>query len=99
MAKDGALPPSSASAWRAGLGEPSPTPVQEERVLLVSHIVRGFYLPPSAFLLDILDHYGLQLHNITPNSLLYVFVFVSLCEGYLVLAPRLDFFKYCFLVK
>ena len=46
-----------------------------------------------------MDHYGLQLHNITPNSLLYISGFVPLFEGYLGLAPRLDFFQYFFGVK
>ena len=83
MAKDGAIPPSSASAWRDGLDDPFPTQIQGERVLLASHIVRGFSLPHSDFLPEVLDHYGLQLHNITPNSVLYVAGFVSLFEGYL----------------
>ena len=69
------------------------------RRLLSSHVARGFSLPPSAFLIEILDHYGLQLHNITPNSLLYISGFVALFEGYLGLAPRLDFFQHCFGVK
>ena len=74
MAFDGVLPPGSEAvpAWRSTLGDPSPTPIRDERVLLSSHISRGFSLSPSAFLIEILDHYGLQLHNITPNSLLYI---------------------------
>ena len=56
-------------------------------------------MPPSAFLIEILDHYGLQLHNITPNSLLYISGFVVFFEGYLGLASRLDFLQYCFGVK
>ena len=90
MAADGVIPPPS---------ETAPTPIKDERVLLSSHVARGFSLPPSAFLIEILDHYGLQLHNITPNSLLYISGFVALFEGYLGLAPRLDFFQYCFGVK
>ena len=56
-------------------------------------------MPPSALSIEILDHYGLQLHNITPNSLLYISGFMALFEGYLGLAPRLDLFQYCFGVK
>ena len=72
--------------------DPYPTPIWDERVLLSSDISRGFSLPPSVFLIEILDHYGLQLHNITPNSLLYISGFVALFEGYLGIQPRLDFF-------
>ena len=94
MAADGAIPPSfeSAPSWRSAFGDPSPTPIMDERVLLSSHISRGFSLPPSAFMIEILDHYGPELHNITPSSLLYISGFVALFEGYLGLAPRLDFF-------
>ena len=96
MAEDGAIPPTveSVPTWRSAFGDPSLTPVKDKRVLLSSHIARGFSLPPSAFLVEILDHYGLQLYNITPNSLLYISGFVALFEGYLGLAPRLDFFQY-----
>ena len=99
MESDGAIPPSTVSAWRVAEDDPSPTPVNGERVLLTSHILRGFSLPPSAFLLEVLDHYGLQLHNSTPNSLLYVASFVGLFEGSLGLVPRLDFFRYFFGIK
>ena len=85
MATDGAIPPSSESApsWRSAFGDPFLTPIKDERVLLSSHIARGFSLPPSAVMIEILDHYGLQLHNITPHSLLYISGFVPLFEGYL----------------
>ena len=84
MADDGVIPPSSSTspAWRSALDDPYPTPVRDERVLLSSHVSRGFSLPPLAFLIEIFDHYGLQLHNITPNSLLYISGFVALIEGY-----------------
>ena len=101
MAADGVIPPSSDSAptWRSAFGDPVPAPIKDERVLLSSNIVWCFSLPTSAFMLEILNHYGLQLHNITPNSFLYISGFVALFEGYLGLAPRLDFFKYYFGVK
>ena len=61
MAADGVIPLSSetASTWRSAFGDPSPTPIKDERVLLSFHVARGFSLPPSAFLIEILDHYGL----------------------------------------
>ena len=101
MATNGVIPSASSTslAWRSALDDPYPTPVRDERVLLSSHVSRGFSLPPSAFLIEIFDHYGLQLHNITPNSLLYISGFVALFEGYLGIKPRLDFFQRCFLVK
>ena len=70
MAADGVIPPTSESVptWQSSFGDPSPTPINDERVLLSSHIAQGFCLPPSAFMLEILDHYGLKLHNITSGT-------------------------------
>ena len=61
MAADGVILPSSDSAptWRSAFEDPVPTPIKDEWVLLSSHIARGFSLPPSAFMLEILDDYGL----------------------------------------
>ena len=53
MASEGAHPPASTTAptWQSAFGDPSPTPIKDERVLLSSHVARGFSLPPSAFLI------------------------------------------------
>ena len=53
-------------------------------------------LPPSAFFSEVLDHCGLQPHNIAPNSILVLAGFTAVFEGYLCIRPSLDFFRYCF---
>ncbi|KAK1630893.1 hypothetical protein QYE76_005208 [Lolium multiflorum] len=44
---------------------------------------RGFSFPPSDFFSEILKAYGLQPHNISPNSILAISNHVTLCEGHL----------------
>ena len=99
MEDEGLLPPSSISQWRSAEGVHVPKAKQGERVMLVSHIIRGLGIPPSVFCLEVLDYYGLQPHNLSPNSLLYIAGFQALFEGYLGMSPSLDFFKYCFHVR
>jgi hypothetical protein len=56
-------------------------------------------LPPSAFFSAVLQHYGLQPHNIAPNSILVLAGFQALFEGYLGIAPTVEAFKYCFICR
>ena len=96
MAKEGLIPPKEDGGWRSAFGDPEPKPCPNERVMLTSHIHRGLGFPPSLFFLEVCSHYGLQPHNLTPNSVLYIAGYQALFEGWLGLAPRLDFFKYVF---
>ncbi|KAK1645703.1 hypothetical protein QYE76_063508 [Lolium multiflorum] len=43
--------------------------------------------------------YGLQPHNISPNSVLAISNHVTLCEGHLRVPPELSLFQYYFSVK
>ena len=96
LAAEGLIPPKENGGWRSAFGETVPKPNSDERVMLTSHILRGLGFPPSHFFLDVCDCYGLQPHNLTPNSVLYIAGYQALFEGWLGLAPRLDFFKYVF---
>ena len=46
-----------------------------------------------------LEYYGLQPHNIAPNSILVLAGFQALFEGYLGILPTVDHFKQCFLCR
>ncbi|KAK1594279.1 hypothetical protein QYE76_048320 [Lolium multiflorum] len=52
-------------------------------VITKALVERGFSFPPSDFLSEILKAYGLQPHNISPNSILAISNHVTLCEGHL----------------
>ncbi|KAK1651753.1 hypothetical protein QYE76_069558 [Lolium multiflorum] len=70
-------------SWRLVPNELAPAPRDDEMVLTKALIERGFSFPPSDFFLEILKTYGLQPHNISPNSVLAISNHVALCEGHL----------------
>ena len=86
-------------SWRSAAGHPTPAPIAGEHVHFLSHILRGISLPPSDFLLRVLEFYGVQLHNLPPNSILELSAFVALCEGYLGVRPSLTLFRYYFGIR
>ena len=49
LVEGGFLPSKAECAWRAPGDEAEPTPQGDEWVILVSHLLRGMTLPPSAF--------------------------------------------------
>ena len=58
MVKDGAIPPSLVSAWRADLDDPFPTPIQDEQV-------RGFLcLLPHSPLLCLMCEYTCEKNDL-----------------------------------
>ncbi|KAK1627757.1 hypothetical protein QYE76_002072 [Lolium multiflorum] len=93
---EGFLQPGS---WRSVPHEPAPAPKDDEMVLTKALVERGFSFPPSDFFRKILKTYGLQPHNISPNSVLAISNHVALCEGHLRVTPELPLFQYYFSVK
>ena len=67
-----------------------PAPREGERVVFRSHFLRGFGLPVSAFFRSWLEFYQLQPHHLTPNAVVLLSAFVTLCEGYLGVLPTLE---------
>jgi hypothetical protein len=55
---------------------------------------RGFRTPMSDFFCGLLHHYGIELQNLNPNSIMQIMVFVTLCEGYLGIKPNFALWKY-----
>jgi len=84
----GFLPQAYMVPVRAGLAtynggkqaESTPNPSKGERVCLVPYLIRGLVFPIHPFLRGLLEFYGLQLHNLTPASVLHIAGFVALCE-------------------
>jgi hypothetical protein len=53
------------------------------RVMFLAYLLRGLSLPAHEFLRGLLFVYGVQLHQLTPNSLLHIACFITLCEAFL----------------
>ncbi|KAK1608124.1 hypothetical protein QYE76_031797 [Lolium multiflorum] len=77
--------------------ESYPSPPMEYRVSFV--VIRGLSPPIHEFLRGLLFVYGLQLHQLTPNSILHVSIFITLCECFLVVQPNWALWKRIFCLR
>jgi hypothetical protein len=57
---------------------------------------RGFVAPASLFLRGLCFHYGVELHNFTPNAISQAATFVSVCEGFLGIPVNWDLWVHLF---
>ncbi|KAK1696179.1 hypothetical protein QYE76_012876 [Lolium multiflorum] len=81
-------------------GEESyPTPPIGYRVSFVDHLIRGLSAPIHEFLRGLLFVYGLQLHHLTPNSILHISIFITLCECFLGVQPSWARWKRIFFIR
>jgi hypothetical protein len=65
-----------------------PEPPSGYRVMFLAFLLCGLSLPAHEFLRGLLFVYGVQLHQLTPNSLLHIACFVTLCESFLGIEPH-----------
>jgi hypothetical protein len=65
-----------------------PEPPSSYRVMFLSFLLHGLSLPAHEFLRGLLFVYGVQLHQLTPNSILHIACFVTLCESFLGIEPH-----------
>jgi hypothetical protein len=77
----------------------SPKPPSGFRVMFFDFLLRGLSLPAHEFLRGLLFVYGVQLHQLTPNSILHVACFITLCESFLFCISILSFANFfaCYL--
>ena len=68
-------------------------------VIFLDFLVRGLSLPAHEFLRGLLFVYGVQLHQLTPNSILHIAVFITLCECFLGIHPHFGLWKRIFLLR
>ena len=85
--------------WIPPMGGAAPSPPPGYVVSFVSFHERGFGAPTGRFMRAILFHYGVELHNLSPNSISQAAIFVALCEGYLGIAPHWDLWTHLFLAE
>ncbi|KAK1606787.1 hypothetical protein QYE76_030460 [Lolium multiflorum] len=79
--------------------ESYPSPPIEYRVSFVDHLIRGLSPPIHEFLRGLLFVYGLQLHQLTPNSILHVSILITLCECFLGVQPNWALWKRIFCLR
>jgi hypothetical protein len=62
-------------------------------------LLRGLSLSAHEFLRRLLFIYIVQLHQLTPNSILYIVCFITLCESFLGIEPYFLLWKYLFRLR
>src|SRR3954470_19324312 len=101
---NGFLPQAYMVSVRAGLAtykggkqaEGTPNPSKGEMVCFVPYLLRGLGFPIHPFLRGLLEFYGLQLHDLTPGSVLHIAGFVALCELFLGIEAHFALWKRLF---
>jgi hypothetical protein len=68
-------------------------------VIFLAFLLRGLSLPTHEFLRGLLFVYGVQVHQLTPNSLLRIACFITLCEAFLGIDPHWVLWKFLFRLR
>jgi hypothetical protein len=73
-----------------------PNPPHGYVVSFIRFHERDFAAPASRFLRGLCFHYGVELHNFTPNAISQAATFVGVCEGFLGISVNWDLWVYLF---
>jgi hypothetical protein len=65
-----------------------PKPPSGFRVMFLAFLLRSLSFPAHEFLHGLLFVYGVQLHQLTLNSILHIACFITLCESFLGIEPH-----------
>uniref|UniRef100_A0ACD5VNA9 Uncharacterized protein n=1 Tax=Avena sativa TaxID=4498 RepID=A0ACD5VNA9_AVESA len=98
LRQDGVLSPVVGDSRVPG-GEVTACPPAGFRVMFLAFIIRGLSLPLHPFFTGLLCFYGLQLHQLSPNSILHIACYITLCECWLRVEPHFGLFKRIFKLK
>ena len=71
-------------------GQVVATPKANERVVFIPHFVRGLGFPLHPFVRGLMFYYGLDFHDLAPNSFLNISAFIIVCEAFLRIPPTSD---------
>jgi hypothetical protein len=64
--------------------------------MFLAFLLHGFSLPAHECLCELLFVYGVQLHQLTPNSILHIACFITLYEAFLGINPHWGLWKCLF---
>ena len=80
-------------------GQVIPTLEPNESVVFVSHFLRGLGLALDPFVRGPMFYYGLDFHDLAPDSLLQISSFIVICEAFLRITPHFGLWLKTFDVK
>jgi hypothetical protein len=76
--------------------EREPNPPYGYVVSFIRFHERGFAAPASRFMRALFYHYGVELHNFTPNVISQAATFIGMCEGFLGIPDNWDLWVHLF---
>ncbi|KAM0922899.1 hypothetical protein ACQ4PT_005848 [Festuca glaucescens] len=76
-----------------------PKPPKGFIVMFTAFLHRGLSLPAHELLRCLLFSYGIQLWQLTPNSILHLSIFITVCEAFLGIDPHWGLWRKIFYVK
>jgi len=76
--------PPQASCSRTGYSDSR----SGERVVFISHFLRGLGFALHPFVRGLMFYYGLDFHDLAPDSFLHVSAFIITCEAFLRIPPH-----------
>ena len=80
-------------------GQVIPTPEPNESVVFVSHFLRGLGFTLDPFVRGLMFYYGLDFHDLAPDSILHISSFIVVCEAFLHITPHFGLWLKTFNVK
>jgi hypothetical protein len=95
--KEGLLPESAPIIFPGA--EHIPKPPGGYRVMFLAFLLRCLSLPAHEFLHGLLFVYGVQLHQLMPNSILHIACFITLCESFLGIDLHWVLWKFLFRLR
>ena len=80
-------------------GQVIPTPEPNEIIVFVSHFLRGLGFTLDPFVRGLMFYYGLDFHDLAPDSFLQISSFIVVCEAFLCITPHFGLWLKTFNVK
>ena len=80
-------------------GKVIPTPEPNESVVFVSHSLHGPGFSLDPLVRGLMFYYGLDFHDLAPDSILHISSFIVVCEAFLHITPHFGLWLKTFDVK
>ena len=80
-------------------GQIIPTLGPHERVVFLTHFIRGLGFPLHPFVRGLMFYYGLDFHDLAPNFVLNISAFIVVCEAFFRINPHFGLWLQTFCVK
>src|SRR4051812_17831249 len=80
-------------------GQAIPSPQPGESVVFISHFLRGLGFPMDPFVRGLMFYYGLEFHDLAPESILHISSFIVVCKAFLRVTPHFGLWLKTFKVE